>query len=134
CRPARGGEPQHLSVVDAGRYRHIEPFLGGNREALLAAGRCLDEVNGQGEEPIAAAGREGLTPPPPTSPAGAERGEQVLEITQIHFAFLLVFPTLGTLGVTAIIRAWRPLGAAFVDLAAVVARPLVRIREEVVSA
>ena len=52
---AFASEPQQLTVFDPGRYRDIEPFFGGKREPLLAAGRRGDEIDGQREMPVGAA-------------------------------------------------------------------------------
>ncbi len=76
-------------------------------------------------EPLAA-----LTATPP--PGGAERGKQILEIAEIHFALGLVSPTLGTLGVPPIIIPLRSLGAALVDFAAIVSRPLLGVGQQIV--
>ena len=131
---ALASEPQHLTVFDPGRYRHVEPFLGRERQPLLAAGRRRDEIDGQREMPVGAARpepRSGLAASP--APGGAERSEQILEIAQIHLAFGLVSPPLSAFGMPPIIAARRPLGAGFVDFTPVVARPLIGIGEQIVG-
>ena len=131
---ALASEPQHLTVFDPGRYRYVEPFLGGERQPLLAAGRRRDEIDGQGEMPVGAA-----RPEPRSrlaaSPAArrAERREQILQIAQIHLAFGLVSPPLSAFRMASIIAARRPLGAGFVDFTPVVPRPLVGIGEQIVG-
>ena len=42
-RPALAFEAKDLALLDAGRDRHVEPFLGRQRQPLLAAGRRLGE-------------------------------------------------------------------------------------------
>src|SRR5262249_5595303 len=98
----------------------------------FSAGCRLNKIDREGEEPVAAAGTE--RPAPGSGPpSGTESGEQILQIAQIHFAFGSIFATARTLGVGPIIRALRSLGAALVNLAAIVARPLFRVRDEVVG-
>src|SRR5580700_3731199 len=131
---ALASEPQHLTVFDPGRYRDVEPFLGGERQPLLSASRRRDEIDGQREMPVAAARsdpRSGLA----ASPAAgrAEGGEQILEVAQIHLAVGPVSPPLSAFRLTSIIAARRALGAGFVDFTPIVPRPLVGIREQVVG-
>src|ERR1700730_3899746 len=76
-------------------------------------------------EPLAALA---ATPPP----GGAERGEQILEIAEVHLALGLVSPTLRTLGIPPIIIPLWPLGTALVDFAAIVSRPLLGVRQQIV--
>src|ERR1700726_4455154 len=64
--------------------------------------------------------------------AAPEHLEQIVEIADIHLAFGLVLPALRPFGVRPV-RIARPLGTALVDLAAIVARPLLRIRQQFVS-
>src|SRR5262245_1006419 len=97
ARAALAAQPQDLTVLDPRRYCHIEPFFGSQSQALLAAGRRFDKIDGQGEEPVAAARPEFAAPRPAAPSRGAKRREQVLQVTQIHFAFGLVFAASGTL-------------------------------------
>src|SRR5437762_14267349 len=69
------------------------------------------------------------TPPRPVGPSTAEHLEQIIEIADIHLALGPVLPPLRALGMRPIGIA-RPLGAAFVDLAAIVAGALLRIRQD----
>src|SRR5258706_7370491 len=64
--------------------------------------------------------------------AAPEHLEQIVEIADIHLAFGLVFPALRPFGVRPI-RIPPPLGAAFIDLAAIVTRPPLLIRQQLVS-
>src|SRR5437763_8682676 len=68
----------------------------------------------------------------PCTAAAPEHLEQIVEIADIHLAFRLVLPALRPFGMRPV-RVARPLGAAFIDLAAIVARPLLRIRQQLVS-
>src|SRR2546429_7593803 len=68
-------------------------------------------------------------PPRPVGPSTAEHLEQIIEIADIHLALGPVLPPLRALGMRPIGMA-RPLGAAFVDLAAIVAGALLRIRQD----
>src|SRR5947209_2589133 len=109
--PPLASEPQHLTVFDTGRYRYIEPFLGGERQPLLAAGRRRDEIHRQSEMPVGAARPEPRSGVASLPAAGrAERREQILEIAQIHLAFGLVSPPLSAFGMTSIIAPRRALG------------------------
>src|SRR5206468_8060810 len=69
----------------------------------------------------------------PAPPGRAESRKKVLQIAEIHFSFGLVLAAAGAFGVSPIIRARPPLGAALVDFAAVVARPLVRVADQVIG-
>src|ERR1700716_3620222 len=69
---------------------------------------------------------------PPVRPSTAEHLEQIIEIADIHLALGPVLPPLRALGMRPIGIA-RPLGSAFVDLAAIVAGALLRIRQDVVG-
>src|ERR1700751_1746196 len=82
---------------------------------------------------IRAAGPKTLTPAALSAPGGAESGEQILEIAQIHLAFRLVFPALRTLGLAAVIPARRAFGAALVVFTPIVACAFVRVREQIIS-
>src|SRR5439155_10009940 len=73
-------------------------------------------------------------PPAAGTAAGttaSEHREQIVEIVDVDFTLGLVLPALGTLGMRPIGIAG-PLRAALVDLAAVVACPLLRVGQEVV--
>src|SRR5215472_9608114 len=83
--------------------------------------------------PVGAARAEALASARPAAAARAEGGKQIFEVAQIHLALGLIFPALRALGVIAVVAARRPLGAAFVDFAAIVARPLFGIGEEIIS-
>src|ERR1700719_2704217 len=74
--------------------------------------------------PAAAGATTGATAP--------EHREQIVEIADVDLALRLVLPALGAFGMRAIGIA-RSLGAAFVDLAAVVARPLLRVGQHIIG-
>src|SRR2546422_1409164 len=81
--------------------------------------------------------RKALAPPPPaastaTRTTAAEHREQIVEIADVELALRLVLPALRALGMRPIGIA-RPLGAALVDLAAVVTRPLLRVGQQVIG-
>src|SRR5260370_15459163 len=74
---------------------------------------------------------------PPT--AGAARGtttaehrEQIVEIADVELALRLILPALRAFSMRPI-GISRPLRAALVDLAAVVARPLLRVGQQIVG-
>src|SRR5215472_6462100 len=133
ARTALAAEPQYLTILDPGRDRHVEPFLRGERQALLAAGCGGGEIDGQREMAVAAAGPKSFAglPSPPTS-GRAKSGEQILEVAEIHFALGLISATLRALGISPI-APLRPLLAGLIDFPAVVARPLFGIGEQVVG-
>src|SRR5690242_5342286 len=87
-------EAQDLALLDSGRDREVEPFVRRQGQALLAAGRRRDEVDGQRVVTIGAGHRKPLaaSPAPRTTarasplPAAAEHLEQIIEIAHIHLA------------------------------------------------
>src|ERR1051326_3036179 len=135
ARTAFALEAQDLAFLDAGRDRDVEPFVRRQGQALLAAGRRRDEVDGQRVVAVGAGHRKALAASPARGttaraappPAAAKHLEQVIEIADIHLALGLVFPALRPLGMRPIGIA-RPLGAALVNLAAVVAGRLPRVQ------
>ncbi len=102
ARTALATQPKNLPVVDPRRYRHVEPLFRSQGQAFLPAGRRLDEVDGEGEEAVAAAGPE-CPASRPGAPRRSESREKVLQIAQIHFPFGLVFAAAGAFGVSPII-------------------------------
>src|SRR5260221_9617343 len=131
ARTALALEAKHLAFLDPWRDRDVEPLVPRQRKALLAAIGCGDEIDRQREVPIGTGHLEAFAVPPgtPSAPwtgAMAEHREQIIEIGRFKLALGLVLPTLRAFGMRPVGIA-RPLGAALVDLAAIVARPLLRI-------
>src|SRR5215472_10848246 len=81
---------------------------------------------------IGAARPEAFAGTAPPAPCRAESGEQILKVAQIHLALGLVFPSLRALGMAAVVAARRAFGTALVNLAPIVARPLLWVGQQIV--
>src|SRR5260370_19699412 len=134
-------EPQDLPIGDASGDRYVERLPpaglhGAEIQPLLGAARRLEEIDGEGEGAVGAAHPEGA---PAARAAAASRllaeqvGEDIAEIVLGDAAFLVVFGALRPFGVAPIGGAFRPLLAGRVDLAAIEARALLGVGEQLVG-
>src|SRR5690242_21039328 len=100
ARTAFGLEAQDLAFLDAGRDRDVEPFVRRQGQALLAAGRRRDEVDGQRVVAVGAGHRKALaaSPAPGTTaraaplPTAPEHLEQVTATAGNPIPLRLEFP------------------------------------------
>ena len=127
---ALAAQPQHLAFLDAGRNLHVEGAALGQVEPHGAAVDGIEEIDRQAIADVGPA-RIGAR----MRLLAQELGEDVVGFGEVREARGAGVAAAFALGREVAIEALaRPLGAARVDLAVVVALPLVLVGEDVVGA